>query len=195
MYAYLKGTLVSRKPAVAVLDVGGVGYEIQTTLATSRHLPEPGGEVLLHIHPSYREDRVTLFGFATGEEKEFFLLLISIAGIGPKLAQTILSGVTLESLAAAILSGDEKTLVSIPGVGRKMAQRLAVELREPLSTRAVGPSDEAEPGVAGDAVGALVTLGYPRARAFDAVRRAREKSGGGDTVTLEELIREALRII
>lgn len=193
MYSYLRGILAARKPASAVVEAGGVGYEVQTTLLTSGALPEPGVEVLLHVHPVFREDRVTLFGFLTEDEREVFTILLTVAGVGPGLARTILSGTTIEGLAGAVLSGDEKALVSIPGVGRKLAQRLVVELREPLAGRAGAAPAGALSGPAEEAVGALVTLGYPRIKAFNAVRDALRETSGPGSPTVESLVREALR--
>ena len=134
MIARLRGKLLEKQPNFALVDVGGVGYGVAIPVSTFSQLGEPGGEVLLHTYTHVREDALALFGFTSVGEKELFERLITVSGIGPRLAITILSGVPIDELKTAIRAGDTKRLTRIPGVGRKTGERMVVELREKLGT-------------------------------------------------------------
>jgi Holliday junction DNA helicase RuvA len=182
-----------------VIDVHGVGYELWIPLTTYAELPDEGKDVSLHVHTAVREDAIQLFGFASVAERDAFELLLRASRVGPRLAQTILSGISASDLVGAIVAGDHRALRRVPGVGPKMAERIPVELREraaELASRA-GPRDAAGRAapIAGsatsEAVSALVNLGYPRNRAEQVIDGA--VAAAGDEASLESLIREALR--
>lgn len=190
MIAKISGTLAHKVPGEVVVDVGGVGYHIFIPLSVFYRLPEIGGSVSLHIHTHVREDALQLYGFFEHEEKQLFLLLNSVAGIGPKLAVNILSGIPADDLARALKEGDQPRLLSIPGVGKKLAERMVVELRDrllALPSEEVGKGDGSQ--LMRDAVSALVNLGYRRAEAEKSVREVTRRGGG----TLEAVLKEALR--
>jgi len=178
MIGYLRGRILAKKPNTIVLDVDGVGYEVSIPLTTFYELPEQGSEVSLNIHTHVREDALLLFGFHTQREKDFFLRLISISGIGPKLAVVILSGAQVEVLAASIAEGDLARLTSIPGIGRKTAERMVLELKSHMSSFLLSEQVEAagEENSFGaleeDVLSALVNLGYPRTAAEKALKAA-----------------------
>ena len=200
MIAHLKGTLLGKSTLAVIIDNGGVGYEVVLPLSTFYGLPEEGQEVNLHIYTYVREDALLLFGFQTILEKSIFLMLISVSGIGPKLAINILSGIGPEELLEAMARGDAPRLQSIPGVGKKTAERIALELKDKaLKITGELPSTAAHLAVAGeermvieDAVSALLNLGYPAKSAKQAVDRARAAL---KELTLEGLIKEALRLM
>jgi Holliday junction DNA helicase RuvA len=175
MIGQLRGQLVSKKPNVILLDVQGVGYEVFIPLTSFFELPGEGSEVALKIHTHVREDALTLFGFHTQREKDFFLKLISISGIGPKLAVGILSGARVEELAQAIAESNLARLTAIPGVGRKTAERLVLELKSQIGPFLMAEQVEAarqdnKPNVLEeDILSALVNLGYPRPTAEKAL--------------------------
>jgi Holliday junction DNA helicase RuvA len=191
MIAQLHGTLAHKSPEQLVIDVHGVGYLVLVSLNSFYRLPDPGGSVRLLIHTHVREDALQLFGFLDPIEKEMFLLLIGVSGIGPRLALNILSGTPLEQLLEALEAGDLVRLVAIPGIGKKTAERLVVELRDKVKqTRAARGEAAAVPG--GDleeAISALVNLGYRRNEAERAVKSARAE--GAEEI--ETLIRSALK--
>ncbi|HJQ26078.1 MAG TPA: Holliday junction branch migration protein RuvA [Blastocatellia bacterium] len=200
MIAQLTGKLAHKQPNAIIIDVGGVGYEVTVPLSTFYELGELGSDVSLRIHTNVREDAIQLFGFRTLNEKELFLKLTSVTGIGPKLAVAMLSGLAAGELIAAIRNNDLARLTGIPGVGRKTAERLVVELREklakmtfeageaePAAARAGGASVEA---VRDDTVAALLALGYPKAIAEKAVERALTEPGEG---SIEAVLKRALR--
>ncbi len=193
MIAHLSGTLATKSPEAIVIDVNGVGYLVLVSLHSFYRLPEPGDRVRLLIYTHVREDALQLFGFFEPEERELFLMLMSVAGIGPKLALNILSGLPAHELEEALDAGDLVRLVSIPGVGKKTAERLVLELREKVrALRARAGAAAARGPAAGldaEAVSALVNLGYRRPEAERAVKAAR--TGGGED--LESTIREALK--
>ena len=199
LIAQLTGKLAHKQPNSIIIDVGGVGYEVTVPLSTFYDLGEPGSDVSLRIHTNVREDAIQLFGFRTTREKELFLRLTSVTGIGPKLAITMLSGMAANELIAAIRNNDLARLTGIPGVGRKTAERVVVELREKLAkmTFEVGEMD-ATPRAAGagveavrdDTVAALLALGYPKAVAEKAVERALSEEGDG---SIEAVLKRALR--
>ncbi|MGH9466012.1 MAG: Holliday junction branch migration protein RuvA [Terriglobales bacterium] len=176
MIAFLHGVVRERQPSRVVLDVHGVGYELQVPVGTFSQLPPANAEASLHVYTHVREDAIQLFGFATTPEKLVFEKLITVNGVGPKLALSILSGLAPEALAAALQAGDHALLTAIPGVGRKTAERLVLELRDKLpAIAAAGPAAgaAAPSGAAEDVFSALVNLGYPAPQALQAVQRAR----------------------
>lgn len=192
MIAELHGSLVHRSADRLVLDVGGVGFEVFVSLNTFCRLPELGASVKLLAHLHVREDSLQLFGFVDTDERSMFLNLTAIAGIGPRLAMNILSGAPLRELQEALVSGDVARLVAIPGVGKKTAERMVVELREKVP-QLDGVALDSESGTAGDpereALSALVNLGYRRVEAEKAVQWA-VRAGESD---LESIIRGALK--
>ena len=195
MISYLKGKLVNKLPTEIIIEVNNVGYKVGVSLATFERLSNVGKDIKIFTHTYVREDALKLYGFATKEERQIFLLLIDVKGIGPKLALTILSGVSPNRLKAAIVNEDIGLLTTIAGVGKKTAQRLIVEIKEPLS--AILP----EEGILGkedyvlrnEAVNALVTLGYKRNQSMKAVDSV--LPGLAKDITLEELIKKSLEKI
>jgi Holliday junction DNA helicase RuvA len=190
MIGRLSGILAHKAPGEITVDVGGVGYQIFIPLSVFYRLPELGEKVSLYIHTHLREDALQLFGFLEPEEKQVFLLLNSVAGIGPKLAVTILSGIPADDLARALKQGDQARLMAIPGVGKKLAERMVVELRDKavsMPAQAVGAANGSQ--TMRDAVSALVNLGYRRADAERIVREITQKQEG----TLADVLKEALR--
>jgi len=190
MIAQLAGILASKSPEEVVVDVQGVGYQVLLSLHSFYKLPESGQAVRLLIHTHVREDALQLFGFGDRGERDLFLLLLGVAGVGPKLALNILSGMPAEELVEALDAGDVPRLVSIPGVGKKTAERLVLELREKMSlhkARSGAPSRAS--GLEAEAVSALLNLGYRRNDAESAVKAA-AAAGSAD---LERVIRDALR--
>jgi Holliday junction DNA helicase RuvA len=191
--AQLSGTLAHKTPGEVVVDVGGVGYQIYIPLNVFYSMPEIGGSVSLFIHTHLREDALQLFGFKEAGDKQIFMLLNSVAGIGPKLAVNILSGISADELAQAIRDGDQARLVSIPGVGKKLAERMVVELRDKLAALRTQPTEKAgfDKGsqLMQDAVSALVNLGYRQAEVEKNVRDAMHSG----KQNLEELIKDVLR--
>ncbi len=202
MIATLTGRLQEKQPGRAVVDVGGVGYELLISSRTHERLPDLGSEVFLHVHTSVREDAITLFGFTERSEKRFYLLLNTVSGVGPKLALGILSGIAPAELAEAIVARDMTRLVALSGVGKKTAQRLCVELADKVSAFRGVADGETGMGreavgddVARDAVSALVNLGYGENHARQAVRQVMKTVDGGATGKVEDIIRQALRVI
>ena len=193
MIAHLRGRLLIKHPNQAIVDVGGVGYEITITVPTFSELAEAGQEVALHIHTHVREDQISLFGFLRPEEKRLFEKLMTVSGIGPKLAVTILSGMPVGDLIGAIRAGDVARLTKVPGIGKKTAERMVLELREKLEelrTAAIAPSPLN--AVADDVLSALVNLGYQRPQSEKAVEKA---AGTGAQKTFDEIFREALKVL
>ena len=193
MIARLEGVLAEKSAEVVVLDVHGVGYEVRVPLSTFFELPDEGKTVRLRIHTHVREDSLQLFGFHDVGEKQVFLLLTSVSGIGPKLALNILSGIPAEELARALKGGDQVRLVAIPGVGKKLAERMIVELKDKFATlepwTAELPKSAAGSQLILDAVSALVNLGYKKPDAEKYVSEAL-KTGNH---TLESVLKETLR--
>jgi len=164
MIARLSGVLLEKLPDRVVLDVGGVGYAVAISFQTYQDLPDAGGPAALLVHTHVREDMLALFGFASEREKKLFEMLISVSGVGPKLALTLLSGIPAEDLLGALAKGDARRLVSIPGIGKKTAERLTLELKEKAEKLFVPPAGG--PGVeAQDVVSALVNFGYKKSEA------------------------------
>jgi Holliday junction DNA helicase RuvA len=197
MIAWLRG-LVQRKSADSVIiDVSGVGYLVNIPVSTLGTVPEPGDEIGLHIHTHLREDALSLFGFATELEKDLFQLLLSVSGIGPKLALSVLSGLAAPDLLAAIGSSDDAKLRAIPGIGQKTAARLCLELKDKVRQLAPealqrGAGASVLSGHLEDAVSALVNLGYKRPVAEDAVKKIDQVR---PDLRIEDLIREALSML
>jgi Holliday junction DNA helicase RuvA len=193
--AHISGTLAQKVPGEAVIDVGGVGYQIFIPLNVFYRLPEIGAPVSLQIHTHVREDALQLFGFQDPAEKQLFLLLLGVSGIGPKLAVNILSGIAAEELARALKEGDQVRLMAVPGVGRKLAERMIVELKDKFATLTPAGAEfaRAESGsqLLLDAVSALINLGYKRP---DAEKTVREVLKRGER-SLENVLKESLRRI
>ena len=190
MIAKISGTLEHKVPGEVIVDVGGVGYHVFIPLSVFYRLPEVGGTVSLFIHTHLREDALQLFGFAEHEEKQVFLLLNSVTGIGPKLAINILSGIPADDLARALRGGDQPRLLSIPGVGKKLAERMIVELRDKflaIPSAETGRGDGSQ--LMRDAISALVNLGY---RQGEAEKSVRDITRQGEK-TLAEVLKEALQ--
>lgn len=203
MIASLSGILLVKQPVHVIVDVGGVGYDVQISSRTYDTLPASGDEVFLYIHTSVREDAITLFGFSKAEEKEMFLLLNTVSGVGPKLSLGILSGISAQELCQAITLKDISRLTALSGVGKKTAERMCVELKDKASQFYVSDSDgeriaSEEAMVEGDnvqdALSALLNLGYPQTVAWQALRKVQKQNSETiGTMKIEELIREALR--
>jgi len=199
MIALLTGRLAAKGPGQVVVDVGGVGYELHIPLSSFYALPDEGGPVTFHVHTHVREDAISLFGFLSLPEKSLFLLLNSVSGVGPKLALNIISGLPYERLVDAIMRGDDALVTTIPGVGKKTAGRIVLELKDKAGALGVEPSSG--PCVVGsgpnpqhdEAVSALVNLGYKKNFAEDAVKRVCTRDG--EDTPLELLIREALKVL
>jgi Holliday junction DNA helicase RuvA len=189
MIARLRGKLVEKEPARVVVDVNGVGYEVSIPLTTFTVMPESGAEVSVDIYTHVREDVIALYGFSSRQERRVFERLISISGIGPRLAITILSGGSVEGLVGAIRRGDLARLTAIPGVGKKTAERIVVELKDKLKDLT---EEAVKPSVEVDVISALENLGYSRAMIEAAVRRAVD---GDAEAGFEELFKRTLQIL
>ncbi len=198
MIAHLRGRLFSKQPGQAIVEAGGVGYDVVISIPTFTALPAEGAEVSLHIHTQVREDLLALYGFLDRNEKRLFERLITVTGVGPKLAVTILSGLNPERTVAAIRAQDHATLTHIPGVGKKLAERLVVELKDKLEDMATAPAvvsaGPAAPPAVADVLSALTNLGYQRPAAQKAIESAveKDKSLGQD---FDLLFRAALKVI
>jgi Holliday junction DNA helicase RuvA len=184
----LRGRLIAKHPNQAIVEAGGVGYDVHITIPTFSELPALGAEVALFIHTHVREDALTLFGFLRTEEKQLFEKLISVSGIGPKLAVTILSGMPAESMVAAIRGNNVAALTRIPGIGKKTAERMVLELRDKLESFGVPAVATTATPVEEDVVSALVNLGYQRALA----ERALGKLGTTSGESFDALFRKAM---
>jgi Holliday junction DNA helicase RuvA len=187
--AHLRGKLAQKDPARIIVDVNGVGYEVFVPLTTFTSLPEPGSEVSIDVHTYVREDLIALYGFSTRRERGIFEKLMTISGIGPKLAVTILSGGSVEDLIGAIKRGDLARLTAIPGVGKKTAERIILELKDKLQEFVAAPE---RPAVEIDVMSALENLGYNRALAESAVKRAAD---GETNPSFDALFKRALQIL
>lgn len=188
MIGYLSGKVISSKPTVLLLDVSGVGYVVNISINTFETISNKD-IVSIHIYTHVKEDSITLYGFHNESEKEMFELLISITGIGPRLAIGILSGIQTEDLREAILNGDVSRVVAIPGIGKKTADRLILELKSKVGVVSVGDEHTTQHGVKKEAVFALTTLGYNYTTAEKVVRQILSLS---PACTLEELIKNSL---
>ncbi len=199
MIAHLSGSLFKKTPQSVIIETGGIGYEVQVPLSTFYALPEQDENVSLHIHTHVREDALLLFGFSSRLEKDIFVMLTSVSGIGPKLSISILSGIGPQDLLAAIASSDAARLQAIPGVGKKTAERIALELKERalhiLEHEEIPPvplHEDEDKQLIDDAASALVNLGYPAKFAKPAIEKALSEI---EELTLESLIRETLKIL
>ena len=193
MIALIRGHLIIKAPQYTVIDVNGVGYKIFIPLSTFPKLPPHKEEVTLHIHTNVREDAIQLYGFLSIEERDFFVTLLTISGIGPKMGLNIMSGSSLSDLTETVEQGDVKRLSTIPGVGKKTAARIVLELKEkllPLSSSATNENAGFGSRVEADALSALINLGYTRVQSQDAINKAGKAS---KNISLEEIIREALK--
>jgi holliday junction DNA helicase RuvA len=196
MIALLRGTLLEKHPNQAIVDAGGVGYDVNIPVSTFTKLPDQGAEVRLYIHTHVREDALALYGFLTADEKALFEKLIGVSGIGPTLAVKVLSGLAAPELVQFIRRGEVDKLVRIPGVGKKTAERMVLELRDKLP--AVAGADAETPSAAAlspvdqDVLSALLNLGCARPQAETAVRKARIAGGAAE---FEPLFRRALELV
>jgi Holliday junction DNA helicase RuvA len=195
MIAHLRGRLLTKQPQQAIVEAAGVGYDVAISVSTYTSLPAEGAEVALHIHTQVREDTLALYGFLDRKEKRIFERLITVSGVGPKLAITIQSGLPSDRLVTALRAQDHATLIRIPGVGKKLAERLVVELKDKLEDMAVAaPAVAAAGPAAEDVLSALVNLGYQRPSAQKAIEAAvaKDKSVGEH---FDALFRAALMAI
>jgi holliday junction DNA helicase RuvA len=200
MIAYLRGKLLSKKANRVLLDVNGVGYEVFIPVSTFYELGEMDSTVSLHVYTHVREELLALYGFRTEREKELFEKFLTVSGVGPKMAIAILSGLEMDELIPALRNGNVALLTHIPGVGKKTAERLVLELREKLEEIGVSADQPAParpaagelPGLAGDVFSALVNLGYARPAADAAVREVLKENSEGD---FDLLLRASLRLL
>ncbi len=194
MIAFLKGTLIVKSATEAVIDVNGVGYQVNISLTTSEQLGAIQSTVSLLTYLHVREDILQLYGFATEEEREFFRMLLSISGIGPKMAQGILSGMSTSELRTAIVDGNVTVLTTISGVGKKTAERIVIELRDKLSKTAAPSSSVIPSGkqlnLKNEAINALMSLGFQHATAEKAVLAVMKEH---QNLSVEEIIKYSLR--
>ena len=195
MIALLRGTLLEKHPNQAIVDVGGVGYDVSIPVSTFSKLPDAGSEVRLLVHTHVREDALALYGFLTADEKMLFEKLIGVSGIGPRLAVTVLSGLPAPDLLGAIRRGETERLVRVPGIGKKTAERMVLELRDKLPPAAAGETAAAAPAALSaidqDVLSALLNLGCARPAAESAVKKA--KVAG--LTEFEPLFRRALELV
>jgi holliday junction DNA helicase RuvA len=193
MIASLRGVLLEKHPNQAIVETGGVGYDVTIPVSTFTRLPDSGAAVTLRIHTHVREDAIALFGFLTQDEKAIFEKLIGVSGIGPKLAVTILSGLNAPDLINAIRRGEVERLVRIPGIGKKTAERMVLELRDKLPAIT---GEEAPSPVDQDVLSALMNLGCGRPQAEAAVRKAKAAAAtAGALADFEPLFRKALELV
>jgi len=200
MIALINGLLINKSISHVIVETNGIGYRIFVPLTTFYELPSMDQSVTLHIHTHVRQDAISLFGFGTEEEKNVFELMLSVSGIGPKLAINILSGISAEELIRAVSHGNLNRLVSIPGVGKKMAERMILELKDKmvkLSTyEAIYKADgdiEVFDSIIDDALSALVNLGYKNQKARDVLDKIIKESS--ESLTLDVLLKKALKIL
>lgn len=197
MIASIQGNLTFKSPNYLIIDVGGIGYQVFVPLSSFYSLPKLGDFVRLNIHTYLREDSIQLYGFLSKEEKDLFLFLIGVTGIGPKLAINILSGISPSDLIRAISEGNLVTLNAVPGVGKKTAERLILELREKIIqvqySEIQTPDSEPRTNYE-DALSALVNLGYKKSHAEEALRKFRADPGL-NSGSVEEMIKEALKVL
>ena len=198
MIAHLRGVLLEKHPNQAIVETAGVGYDVTIPVSTFTHLPDAGAEVRLRIHTHVREDALALYGFLTQDEKALFEKLIGVSGIGPTLGVKILSGLAAPDLINSIRRGEVDRLVRIPGVGKKTAERMVLELRDKLPAASGAGADSTAAAdtlspVDQDVLSALLNLGCARPQAEAAVRKA--KAGGGGMMEFEPLFRRALELV
>ena len=198
MIAHLRGRLLAKHPNQAVVETAGVGYDVTISVPTFSDLPAAGSEVALHIHTHVREDLIALYGFLRAAEKQWFEKLITVSGIGPKLAITILSGIAADEMVGAIRGNDVARLTRIPGIGKKTAERMVLELRDKLdllpgvARAAAGASKSAFSATEEDVISALANFGVSRAAAEASVTKAKSASEGND---FDGLFRRALKLV
>jgi len=198
MIAYLRGALLEKHPNAVIVETNGIGYEVTIPVSAYFSLPDKGAEVRLHIHTHVREDALSLFGFVSSSDKALFEKLITVSGIGPKLAVTALGGLPAIELAAAIRSGSIEQLVRIPGVGKKTAERMVLELRDKLDLAGLPARADAAPAKGAynateeDVISALMNFGAGRGAAEAAVTRARSSTEPND---FDALFRRALKLV
>jgi Holliday junction DNA helicase RuvA len=204
MIAHLSGKLLAKQATSLIIDVGGVGYEVSIPLSTFYDLAEAGASVSLRIYTHVREDALQLFGFRTARERELFQQLISVSGIGPKLGITMLSGMSADEIIASIRTNNLARLTSIPGIGRKTAERLVIELRDKIAAlsspaleeefapRTTGAAPATEDAIRDDALSALLNLGYQKAAAEKAITAAMQEDGA---LSVELILRRSLRTL
>jgi Holliday junction DNA helicase RuvA len=191
MIGYLEGELLDKSPGLILVKVGGVGYQVAIPLSTFYALPDPPATVALQIHTRLQEDALQLYGFSTQEEKDVFLQLLSIPRIGARTALNILSGINPEEFVQALMQGDDKRLAGIPGIGKKSAARIVLELKDKLPpARRPRPAPPRETLIA-DALSALLNLGYSKNLAEKALDAAQAQGAG----TLEDLLRQSLKML
>lgn len=189
MIGYLSGKIKFKKPTQVLLDVNGVGYVVNISINTFEKLPEEEQAASLFTYLSVREDSLTLFGFSTAAEKQMFELLITVNGIGPKLAQSILSGIQIDELKEALKQGNLSRIIAVPGIGRKTAERLLIDLRDKVDAIMMGKETGLPYKMKDDAIAALTTLGYNFKSAEKAIR---DILISNPSIQLEDLIRQAL---
>lgn len=195
MIAHLRGKLLSKHPNQAIVETGGVGYDVTISVPTFSDLPSVGSEVALFIHTHVREDLIALYGFFRPAEKQLFEKLITVSGIGPKLAITILSGMPADDMVGAIRGNDIARLTRIPGIGKKTAERMVLELRDKLVPQTSAGHEPIAPtlsAVEEDVLSALLNLGYQRAAAEKALTQAVKM---GKTASFDALFREAMAVL
>ena len=193
MIAFLRGRVLEKHPTRVIVETGGVGYEVHVPLSSYSAVGEPGTDVALRIHTHVREDALQLFGFATPLELALFDRLVAVSGIGPKLALAVLSGIAPGDLVGAIGSGDIARLVSIPGIGRKTAERIVLELRDKVSALEGSATGAPGDGTRTDLLSALVNLGYHRPAAEKAVDAALAATGGAFEASLRRALESLTR--
>lgn len=197
MIASLTGRLAAKHPGGVIIDVQGVGYDVLIPLSTYYQLPDSNQTVTLVIHTHVREDAIQLFGFSTQREKDAFLMLLGVSGIGPKLALSVISSLSVNDLATAIRNDDQKTLASVPGIGKKSAGRLVLELKDKVEKLGMAAgsratkTDEPSGKLMDDALSALVNLGYKAADVKDVIKQV--LAGRNGDTPLQDLIRAALK--
>jgi len=193
MYSYIEGIITEKTPTIAILNVGGIGYEIHISLTSYEQLGNINEKAKLYTHLHVRDDAHLLFGFYSREERKLFLQLMSISGVGPRLAQSILSGIKISELKRAIIGEDIQVLTSITGVGKKTAQRLIVELKERIEKveKIHAGEGTAALGITEEAMLALVSLGYNKSVAERSIKKVLNESE--KDITIEALIKRALR--
>ncbi|MEW6440939.1 MAG: Holliday junction branch migration protein RuvA [bacterium] len=200
MIGSLRGILTSKSPQTILVDLSGIGLEVAVPLSTLYELPEPGAEVRLFVHTHVRENQILLVGFLRQEEKEVFRFLTTVSGVGPRLALNILSSLPPEELLEAILQEDSHRLRTVPGVGKKMAERIVVELKDRIPPRAVQlgrtqPASSKQRPVYLEALSALLNLGYNRKEAEGALETVLEKEGAAEELRVESLLKSSLRLL
>jgi holliday junction DNA helicase RuvA len=194
MIAHLRGKLIARHPNQVIIDTSGVGYDVTISVPTFSELPPAGSEISLHIHTHVREDQIALYGFLRPEEKQLFEKLLTVSGIGPKLAITLLSGMPADDMVTSIRGNDISRLTKIPGIGRKTAERMVLELRDKLPVPGLEPKQVIPTwsAIEEDVLSALENLGYQRPAAEKALQQA-AKNGSKDS--FDHLFRESLALV